>query len=123
MAVGGRGLQVNWNRRALDELLLSPRGPVGRSLQRAGEAGTQEAKRLAPVSPHGSNGRPSGYLRSQIAWEMGADARGQYVDIGSPAQTPEGFNYGLANEVGTSKMPGTPHLRPALPIAVRAFGG
>ncbi|MGH3656777.1 MAG: hypothetical protein ACRDUA_08950 [Micromonosporaceae bacterium] len=115
MAVGGRGFRVVVNEAELD-LLFSKSGPVGRDLQAKAERVTQEAKRLAPVSPHGSGGRPSGYLRSQIGYEIGADAEGLYADIASPATTETGSPYGLFQEVGTAKMDPQPHLRPALDI-------
>lgn len=111
MAIGGR---IEWDDTALNQLLDSPEGPVGRMLQAKAEKVTQEAKRLAPVSPKGSNGRPSGWLRSHIGWELGADTAGLYADISSPAESPEGAPYGFFQEVGTSKMAAQPYLRPAL---------
>lgn len=111
MALGGR---IEWNEAALRELMASPTGPVARDLQAKAERVTQEAKRLAPVSPRGSNGRPSGYLRSQIGFTVGVDGLGVYADIASPALSPDGAPYGLFQEVGTSKMHAQPHLRPAL---------
>ena len=141
MAVGGR-VSLVFDEAALAELLHGPDGPVARDLQRKGEIVTQGAKRRAPVSPAGSNGRPSGYLRSQIYWRLGVDSLGIYVDVFSPATTPDGAPYGLFVEVGTAphiimshgdyplrnrrtgqvfgpivNHPGTaaqPHLRPAL---------
>lgn len=111
MAIGGR---IVWDDAALHELIDSPTGPVARDLAAKAEKVTQEAKRLAPVSPHGSNGRASGYLRSQIGWDIGVDAEGIYADISSPALSIEGAPYGLFQEVGTSKMAAQPYLRPAL---------
>lgn len=111
MAVGGR---IDWDEHALRDLLTSVDGPAGRLMQRDGEVVTQEAKRLAPTSPHGSGGRPSGYLRSQIGYQVGVDAESVYVDVSSPATTPTGEPYGLFQEVGTKKMAAQPHLRPAL---------
>jgi hypothetical protein len=111
MAIGGR---IDWDEAALRDLLQSPTGPVARDLAAKAERVTQEAKRLAPVSPKGSNGRPSGWLRSQIGFTVGVDALGVYADIASPAETPTGEPYGLFQEVGTSKMAAQPHLRPAL---------
>lgn len=70
-------------------------------MARVGEVGAQGAKRRAPVSPDGSNGRPSGYMRSKIGWIIEEDAEGLYVDIQSPATTPSGYPYGLGVEVGT----------------------
>jgi hypothetical protein len=111
VAVGGR---IEWNENAFRELFESPTGPLARLLLSGAEKVAQEAKRLAPVSPHGSHGRQSGYLRSQIGFELGSDARGLYADISSPALSVDGDPYGLFIEVGTSKMKAQPHLRPAL---------
>src|SRR5689334_3931213 len=56
----------------------------------------QGAKRRAPVSPAGSNGRGPGHLRSSIGWEMGEDDRGIYFDVQATA------DYALFVEVGTA---------------------
>lgn len=113
MAVGGR---ILWNEAALAELLTSTHGPVALDLQGKAERVTQEAKRLAPVSPHGSGGRPSGYGRSQIGWVMGTDGEGVYADVSTPAETEAGAPYMSYQETGTSKMAAQPHIRPALDI-------
>ncbi len=106
MAIGGRGWsRLDLRQRALEDLLTSADGPVARHLQQAAEAVTQEAKRLAPVSPDGSNGRGSGYLRSNIQWTIDEDGEGLYADIASTATTPEGAPYGLFVEVGTVAHP------------------
>ena len=144
MAVGG---WIQWDDRELDKLLNSPEGPVGRDLSRRGTVGAQTAKTLCPVSPAGSDGRPSGYARSQIGWELGRDRIGLYVDVKNPAQTRDGKPLGLFIEVGTAphdivshgdyplrnrrtgqvfgrkvRHPGThpqPHLRPALDVMMQ----
>lgn len=108
------GMRVSLHEPAIRDLLKSHDGPVARDLISRAQRITKEAKRRAPVSPRGSNGRRSGYLRSQISWEVGADSDGVYVDIATPATTPQGAPYGLFQEVGTSKMPAQPHLRPAV---------
>jgi hypothetical protein len=121
-AVGGRGFRVEVDERALHDLITSPTGEVARWLDSAvGPKLAQEAKRLSPVSPHGSHGRPSGYLRSTIGYELGADSDSVYVDYGSHALTPDGHDYGLDQELGP--LPSnphpftfTPHLRPALDV-------
>lgn len=139
MPVGGI---LQWNDRELEELLTGPDGPVARDLRRRGEIGTQTAKRLCPTSPRGSNGRGSGYTRSNIGWRLGRDERGLYVDVVSTARTPDGIPISLLLEFGTDaheihshgdyplrnrqtgqvfgrsvQHPGTspqPHMRPAL---------
>lgn len=90
-----------FNERELRDLLEDEDGPVGRYLARCGEIVTQGAKRRAPVSRRGSLGRSPGYLRSKIHWKFGRDQLGMYVDILSPALTPQGAPYGLFMEVGT----------------------
>ena len=144
MAVGG---WIQWDDAELDRLLNSEEGPVGRDLSRRGAVGAQAAKTLCPVSPRGSHGRPSGYARSKIGWELGRDREGLYVDVKNPATTPDGKPYGLFIEVGTQahdivshgdyplrnrqtgqvfgrkvRHPGTqaqPHLRPALDVMMQ----
>jgi HK97 gp10 family phage protein len=113
VAIGGR---IDWDEAALAELLTSTHGPVARDLEGKAERVTQEAKRLAPVSPHGSGGRPSGYGRSQIGWVMGTDDKGVYADVSTPATTADGAPYMAYQETGTSKMAAQPHIRPALDI-------
>lgn len=95
---GGR---IMWSEQAFRDLFLTGNGPTGLFLSRAGEIVAQGAKRRAPVSPDGSNGRPSGYGRSQIGWYLASDAEGLYVDVVSPATTPDGYPYMYGVEVGT----------------------
>jgi hypothetical protein len=96
------GARFVWDEQELRRLLQSDNGPVARYMMRAGEVVSQGAKRRAPVSPDGSNGRPSGYGRSQIGWEIGTDSEGLYVDVTSPATTPDGYPYMYGVEVGTA---------------------
>lgn len=115
MAIGGRGISVDLNQAAIDAFCRGDAGVVA-DLTGKAERVTQQAKVLAPVSPHGSNGRPSGYLRSQVQWELGSDGDGLFADISTPAESVDGAPYGLFQEVGTSKMPAQPHIRPALDV-------
>ncbi|WP_188188050.1 hypothetical protein [Nonomuraea sp. SYSU D8015] len=111
VGAGGRGFRIDFNEAELDRIFKSPQGPVGRQMARYGEIVTQGAKRRCPVSPRGSGGRPSGYTRSKIGWELHRDAIGLYTDIASPAKTPQGEPLGLFLEVGTR-----PHvIRPKNP--------
>ena len=102
MATGGR---IIWHEPELDRILNSPEGPVGRDLQRKAEVVTQGAKRRAPVSPDGSHGRPSGWMRSRIGWRITKDSTGLVAIVESPATTPEGAPYPLFVELGTA-----PHI-------------
>lgn len=102
MAVGGR---IEWDDSELDKLLNGTEGPVARDLQGKAEVVTQGAKRRAPVSPDGSHGRPSGWMRSHIGWRITKDSRGLVAIVESPATTPEGFPYPLVVELGSA-----PHI-------------
>lgn len=93
--------RVVWNRAELQRLLDSQSGPVGRDLAVKGERVAAEQKRLAPVSPDGSHGRPPGYMRDHIYSELGRDAVGLHVDIGTDATTPDGHPYPLDVEFPT----------------------
>jgi hypothetical protein len=105
-------LPVRLNLAAIDAFVHGPE--VEHELVRRGQRVTQAAKRFAPVSPRGSGGRRSGFLRSSVRLIPGRDGRGPYVDITSPATTARGAPYGLFQEIGTRKMAAQPHLRPAL---------
>jgi hypothetical protein len=92
MPVGGR---LNWDETEWVRV-FGTGGPVAQYMRGQAEIVTQGAKRRAPVSPAGSNGRGSGYLRSSIGWEMGNDGQGMYFDIQALA------DYALMVEVGTA---------------------
>lgn len=59
-------------------------------------------KRRIPVSQDGSNGRPAGYARDRIHVERGRDPIGTFRDVGSDAETPDGYPYPVGLELGTS---------------------
>lgn len=77
------------NDAAILELLNGPAGPVGRYMAHGGETVTQAAKKRAPVGQNSRTaaGHPSGFLRSQLAWTMGRDGTGIYVEIETTAHT------------------------------------
>lgn len=114
---------------AIEKLLTSPAGPVGEYLATLGRRVTAVARNLAPVSPRGSHGRPPGYLKTQIGWQLGHDAQGLYVDVMSPARTGDGrdFPYGLAQSLEElrgahgGRIKTTPHLQPALRLIIEAL--
>jgi hypothetical protein len=62
-------------------------------------------RRRIPVSRDGSHGRPAGYARSRIHIEAGADPLGPWWDIGSDAETPDGYPYPVGLELGTRAHP------------------
>jgi hypothetical protein len=129
VAVGGRGFRTTHGEVRIDEAAIralgSPAGPIARYLARGAQVVTQGAKRRAPVSPRGSGGRRSGYLRSEIGWTVGVDRDGPWVAILSPARTagraaPYGLFqniptlYGRARNGRRYPIKTTPHLVPAL---------
>lgn len=95
---------IVWNEPEVFRVLKSYEGPVGLHMAKLGRRCTRTAKRYANVSPDGDieAGRPPGYMRSKIRWDMGRDPVGLYVDISSPARTArDNAPYGLFMEVGT----------------------
>lgn len=90
----------------LRELL---RGPIAGDLVRRAILVELSAKQHA-------SGRPgpmvrTGRLRSSITWRLGSDVNGIYADIGTNVE------YAAYVELGTSRAPAYPYLRPALEAA------
>ena len=74
---------------------------VAAYFRRAGVVVAASQRRRAAVSQDGSHGRPSGYMRDRIRVDEHWDARGQIVDVGTDARTPDGKPYPLFVEYGT----------------------
>lgn len=85
MAIGGYAgssiYRVTVDRYEVDRIARSD--GVRRDLEYRAQAGTQEAKRLCPVSPDGSGQNPSGHLRSSIGRRTGEDGTSIYVEWGT----------------------------------------
>jgi phage gpG-like protein len=96
---------------ALRELLRGPSGPVMRDLARLAVRVESSAKMHATGRP-GPKVR-TGRLRGSITWRLGEDYLGPYADIGTAV------HYAPFVELGTSRAPAYPFLRPAL-LAARA---
>jgi HK97 gp10 family phage protein len=86
--------------RALGQVFDSPRGFVAEELLRRGVQVERAAKIGCPVD--------TGRLRASIVTAIGEDGRGLFVDIGTDVV------YAPYVELGTSRQPGQPFLRPAL---------
>jgi HK97 gp10 family phage protein len=90
---------------ALERLLTSPAGPVGRDL----------AKRAVRVESRAKSDHPwrsrTGRLQSSITWGLFVDGRGLYAAVGT------NVFYAAFLELGTSRMPPYPFLVPALAAA------
>lgn len=84
MAFTNKGGRVVANQAEIERLMRG--SEVRRDLGRRAEVGTQEAKRLCPTSPAGSDGNPSGHLRSSLGWTLGEDSKGPYADIGTDVE-------------------------------------
>lgn len=92
-------VKIVFREQALDNLLNSPTGAVGRYMRNKGLAIQAAAK--------GQVGFYTGALRASIHMRHARDARGQYIKIGSPLE------YARAHHDGTK-----PHL-----IKPRRMGG
>lgn len=90
-------------------LQLALRNPVNVDLARRAIKVEGAAKQYATGQGGGPNVR-TGRLRGSITWRLGHDA-GPYADIGSAVE------YAPYVELGTSRMPAYPFLRPALEAA------
>ena len=66
-------------------------------------------RRRIPVSADGSHGRQPGYARDHVHIERGRDEFGPWRDVGSDAESPSGFPYPLALELGTRPHTITSH--------------
>lgn len=93
----------------LTKLLTGADGPVARDLAR-------RAIRVEAAAKNNASGRPgprvrTGRLRGSITWRLGRDSMGLYADIGTTV------HYAPYVELGTSRAPAFPFLRPALSSA------
>lgn len=89
--------------RALDKLLESEDGEVGKDLLRRAIRVESAAKRLCPVD--------TGRLRASITHDLSEDVRGLFAQVGTDVE------YAKYVELGTSRMSAQPFLRPALRAA------
>lgn len=101
--------EFEWHRAELEKLLSGATGGVARDLARRAIAVESSAKQHA-------TGRPgpnviTGRLRGSITWQLGHDFRGVYADVGS------NVHYAPFVELGTSRAPAYPYLRPALEMS------
>ena len=76
----------------------------------------KRAIRVEAAAKHNATDRPgpkvrTGRLRGSITWRAGVDDRSPYVDVGSAVF------YAPFVELGTSRAPAYPFLRPALEAA------
>lgn len=95
--------RVILNHVAIEDLLGSKEGPVGRDLLRRARRVETYAKKLAPVD--------TDRLRTSIGYSLNRDEKGLFVRIGSEVE------YAIYQELGTRYQSGTPYLRPALKAA------
>jgi phage gpG-like protein len=89
-------------------------GGIARDLSRRGVRVESRAKQLCPVGTPESTGKKGyrgGRLRQSITWELGVDAEGLFVDVGTNVE------YALFVHDGTRYMQGRPFLTDALVAA------
>lgn len=96
--------RVRLDTAAIDKLLTSPAGPVGKAVTQATVRIERTAKQLCPVD--------TGRLRSSIARALDQDARGLVGIVGTDV------DYAPYVELGTSRAGAQPFLRPALAAEV-----
>lgn len=87
MAISYNLVNITWNNTALDNLLHSPTGEVGRDLSRRG--------RKVLLAARGQVGVDTGKLKASISMSHGRDVRGQFVMVGSK------LNHALMHHEGT----------------------
>jgi HK97 gp10 family phage protein len=95
---------VNWNPAGL---FASVDAKIAAKMTQAGEAGVAEARRLVPVD--------TGQTKASIgfAWRQSDKTLQIYADT----------YWSVFLELGTSRMPARPFLRPGLAAAARVWGG
>lgn len=96
-------VRVVLDRGAIDRVLESPQGDVGRELARRAVSVDRAAKGACPVD--------TGRLRSSINWRLASDSRGLLAIVGTNVE------YAPFIEFGTRRMGAQPFLRPALGAA------
>lgn len=101
--------EIHFDENALNELLKSPEGPVGKDL--AGRALRVESSAKLHASGRPGPNVQTGRLRSSITWAMSRDGLGLYADIGTAVE------YAKYVEEGSDRAPAYPFLKPALAAA------
>ena len=96
-------VRVVLDQAAIERLLTSEQGPVGKELTRRTIKVDRAAKQNAPVD--------TGRLRSSITWRLGRDSQGLLGIVGTNVQ------YAPYVEFGTARQAAQPYLRPALQAA------
>ena len=80
-------VRVVIDQQALDDLKATKNSPVGKFVYKKAKEAERKNKAGAPVSPNGTHGRPSGYLRSKIGTYLSQDSDGPYADVVSRARS------------------------------------
>lgn len=93
-------VEFRLNRPNLDRLLEGRDGPVAKDLLRRAISVEGAAKRLCPVD--------TGRLRSSVTHALEQDSQGISAVVGTNVE------YAVFVELGTSRSPAQPFLRPAL---------
>lgn len=88
------------SRRALERVLRREAAAIPGALELVGEQAVTEVRRFAPVR--------TGTLRRSYTYEVGSEGRSAWVEISSNVV------YAPYQEFGTSRIVGTPHLRPGI---------
>lgn len=90
------------SRAALERILRAERAAIPEALEVLGQVAVREITRRAPVL--------TGRLRRSYTYEVGPG--GKWVEISS------NVSYAPAQEFGSSRGPGTPHVRPGIEATI-----
>jgi hypothetical protein len=86
--------RVQISRTALVKFVNQVGGPIAAKVLEIATDVANEVKKEAPVAPKKTHGRDPGYLRNRIYLRPGTNVKlGPYIDVVSPATSPEGFRY------------------------------
>lgn len=100
---GSSNAAVRLDPEAIQRLLTSENGPVGRDLLRRAVRVEAAAKRACPVD--------TGRLRASLTHVIEEDGEGLYAVVGTNVE------YAIYVELGTGRTRAQPYLRPALRAA------
>lgn len=99
--------RVYVNKAALRLFVNNVGGPIAAKCLEIATDVANEVRKEAPVSEKKTHGRSPGYLKARIYLRPGTNiVQGPYVDVVSPAASPQGFRYASWREYKKDYMKG-----------------